>query len=1015
MNNSFFKGLIAKSKELTNISKSFIFANITYSLDGQISTGTYEFFGEYESLDDRRKDIEKIVAKSFTEIHTGKCFSLYKHLTNNKIRYGRIIVDPSVDFNECRFSDSSTTMDINTFTITSPRSDNPSRIIKSEKEAEDIPKQGSAGLLTILNYYSKYCEAIKGKNSIDKQTLYFYLVRPLIDNNRIDGMLYFASKEIVAFEHLSQISYYLTNLLTDRVFERIDKESIKSAMAAIMARNMSHNLGSHFLTNTKNYFSQQIRQLEKAKKNSQYHIDIDPVAKDFRGNVAVLQYLQERMDFIATVISGDKYPYGSLNFKSQLFDILTEDDHGERHGKESQNFLLKYLVYSEKLTRGSNSELTNGFHEVKLIVEYIDEKNKIIKYTGKALNQGSEENAKLTLSKLSLAVPGGLMARHALFSIIENIIRNSAKHSKKDSDLTITIRLSQSDSNLNIKIFDNREDKKAITAIENHFKKLRIVNTHNNTINKESKGLKEILTCILWLKNEDVSDILSKIQEIDQGNDSSDERLKVIESYLEIGEENGNLCYSFSLPLFAPYLLLEPEKHYIIEDNKIKFINNNKILKEYHADIVAASNDYELLGDRNEEVGNSNRKLSDIFPRFIISNVVGDETQMLKLIHPEYFLKKISINDTRFIDKSVTDGDKVVVSYANKKEDDWDILFYDHFHTKSLMEKLQILSDANGRYIESISGENFTSTIATEEFLKDSVARYKTVEAALSNIIIIDERIFADFKQRQKDICQKFTIKIDPPQWWDESADFKSLWKQLYYNHWTSVPKVNQNEVEKIAKSTELADHIKIEEIKKIIFPSEHIQTEYGSLSDDLKAKASRIEQSILEARKIYLFDFNEQYNGFVDLNNSPHNNKEKDKDSSQKDKNNHETFLSIHLGMIEKFKDYYKKKNLDNFRQRYSNNNDNEKEEIIDKELTREALIQCMKLLKEQFKPQFISIHSGRGNYSADLSDGLKDYPFMSLSALEAALYNSKYFLSELFHNTNYYGKGNLNNEQTV
>ena len=39
------------------------------------------------------------------------------------------------------------------------------------------------------------------------------------------------------------------------------------------------------------------------------------------------------------------------------------------------------------------------------------------------------------------------MARHALFTIVENILRNSAKHNKHNGNLVLTIRIAENNSN----------------------------------------------------------------------------------------------------------------------------------------------------------------------------------------------------------------------------------------------------------------------------------------------------------------------------------------------------------------------------------------------------------------------------------------------------------------------------------------------------------------------------------------------------------------------------------------
>lgn len=117
--------------------------------------------------------------------------------------------------------------------------------------------------------------------------------------------------------------------------------------------------------------------------------------------------------------------------------------------------------------------------------------------------------------------------------------------------------------------------------------------------------------------------------------------------------------------------------------------------------------------------------------------------------------------------------------------------------------------------------------------------------------------------------------------------------------------------------------------------------------------------------------------------------------------------FLSIHLGLIEKL---LKSKEL-------------EKEKFCgprgNNPFDTKRIKRLMDLLIETFGIQtkdregrrlHICIHSGRGNFSKELEGPLKEYPFISLAALENAFNNSKYLLSQLFYNTIFIGKGEIN-----
>ena len=273
------------------------------------------------------------------------------------------------------------------------------------------------------NFINNY--RITQKKYQDKGTslpLFLYTFNPCFYIGKyFEGTIAMASRKKLTVEELKVISSLFLSTLADNFAENaaaaaaaaaIRKQATRTAIAAIMSRNMSHNLGSHFITNTKNYFGNQVDLTND-----------DQLKKDYRGIKHTLQYIQERMDFIATIVSSDHFPYGAVNIKSQILDELTPDEFGKRHEKPTTNFLLDFLVFSEDVSKQSN----RGIHtKSKLSIELISPNGK--RFENKEDNENQE--AKNEIAQLSFAVPGGILGRHAIFTIIENIIRNSAKHDK---------------------------------------------------------------------------------------------------------------------------------------------------------------------------------------------------------------------------------------------------------------------------------------------------------------------------------------------------------------------------------------------------------------------------------------------------------------------------------------------------------------------------------------------------------------------------------------------------------
>ena len=209
--------------------------------------------------------------------------------------------------------------------------------------------------------------------------------------------------------------------------QKIRRESEKSAKAAIMSRNMSHNLGSHVMF----YIKQRLESVEKilqtgtlqdlVKSNS-----IEGIKERIKnastqpgeempflvGLGRFINYLQERQDYIATVAT-DYIPYKtSISFKDAIYDELKPDLRARRHyndktvkGKQPANLLLDYIAYSE------------GFYPSKCIkLKFGDEFD------------GTSQDVPNDLRKLNVALPSGNLGRQAFFSIMENVIRNTAKH-----------------------------------------------------------------------------------------------------------------------------------------------------------------------------------------------------------------------------------------------------------------------------------------------------------------------------------------------------------------------------------------------------------------------------------------------------------------------------------------------------------------------------------------------------------------------------------------------------------
>lgn len=741
---------------------------------------------------------------------------------------------------------------------------------------------------------------------------------------------------------------YLFNLGL-QLQENARREAIKSAISAIMSRNMSHNLGSHYMYYTKAYLEQ--------LANS-----VNDIAPDIRGAAKVLGYVQARMDYLATVISNDKYPYGAVNFKSQIYDELTVDDFSHRHFREDKNkrttnFLLTNLILSENFTRPdvrSDEDVSSNSNQLFLHVKLLKEDNHYVDFTGtwhssklkwfKERRRGkptlptmtSEEDIKNQLSSLNIALPGGSMSCHAVFNVIENFIRNSAKYLQndinKEEGLVCTLAIAPNPDNsslMDITIYDNKKNANKIVDISRDLtlydliiRKLEslVIIDDQDKISKDNKGFKEMLFSSIWMRaytfgnDKTYADIVSEINNVSYG-----------ESKIELIER-----YGFSLVRVQE----TPDGGITINKRKVPVRGECNLGLTITLPIFKQCDTINLSGIKSKDVNNILNIMADI---------VEVDKEFFKSVYHHVFTRPLlkdiasgmSIYDKyhKVVADRFPDIDKYALSlekaedHYNSTPKEFQIFFKRHMSTAGNADPCDYKGYA---YADTISGGNFTITLL-DLFKKgyengeyksddDRIFALKIKESALTRITVIDERLFNS------------TEKQDYP--------------------WLSLKNVR-------------------------------VLNYDDSLDESLKEDTRDDERDV---SSIFIG------NSFDDNQDRTH-------------------FLTIHLGLIEKILKNSKFANA-----------------LINRELGDIAgsgtynpldpirVRTFMKLLRMHYsegvqRDIYIAIHSGRGNYSAELEGPLSKYPFISLSALENAFNNSKYQLSQLLYNTVYIGKGFANN----
>jgi len=228
--------------------------------------------------------------------------------------------------------------------------------------------------------------------------------------------------------------FLLLKMLADQISRRdmiqiAMKESLRSAVAAIMARNMSHNIGSHVLF----YLS---------KHDSFY------------------KYLQNRMDFVAEISTTEP----TWTHRMKLIEDIIRPF-------VNQVKMLDNIAKSEELT-AFKIDIRVHLPSFQYLFSVGETKN---------LYQTKKSDGTLILFEektpdLELDLPHGVIGCHAFYSILENFIRDTIRHSTSEIE-----KILQSNQNLEI-----------IIETEHYSEELIKIVIKNNLRNYSSKAYKNI-------------------------------------------------------------------------------------------------------------------------------------------------------------------------------------------------------------------------------------------------------------------------------------------------------------------------------------------------------------------------------------------------------------------------------------------------------------------------------------------------------------------------------------------
>jgi predicted RNA-binding protein len=795
-------------------------------------------------------------------------------------------------------------------------------------------------------------------------------------------------------------------LLIIQLFQEIKQNAIKSAIAAIMSRNMSHNLGSHVFF----YTRQELLKIYDKQKDIKTS-DAKENASMVKGIAWFLHYVQERQDFIANINSGDEFIFGPLNFKQDVIDEITPDGVDYRHNSlpKTNNYLLKNIVLSENITRNEyladkdfydgvdKKDSDNEIKDIDISVNFNDEQ-----WISTWITDGNMQN----FYDIDMAVGGGQQSRHAFLIILENIIRNSAKHggkllANKFNKLKISIEIHEQKINhidtfgnkksvegFQITIYDNIENANSIsqdanlTNLENLQSKLhtiKMLDDETLIIDRNSKGLKEILITILWMKG------LSLEHMENYCND---------DDILSLVNVNDNIGFRFYLPKFLPVVQLQANdiERIFFKNEYTSFGSIYHTSKKELEDALLVINNAKkstTIRDKDYSLDELKEFLTQRIPR-MLCDIPKDKNLWQTLAENNFKIsKKPKISFDRYEHaKTIGDLKDIVLLQKSDNINGVSIIFNNHLsqsisNMESKRDKFNenYFVNKNAPIYETISGANQVFNImqklnipGKENDISDKVKNnlinlyWNIIESYNTKIVIVDERLsFPHFSKKCIDNkvlgFAEGLIKADvfSGMFFDEVAwDMWEIQKKL-----SSIQNNTKSHIDKIKEvilflDTAL-DSLLIDKSKKTYFNlSVNFKNKYriSDTNGNVRFIKNDIKELFYNQQNTFLCNLNSdlklvQSSGIFEF--------------PQKYKVD---FFSIHIGLLDKITD--------------------------ETELTQKI---NNVLAYNNLQPKFVSVHSGRGGLNSE-NDKVTFIPF---SSLQRCLEDSKYMLTDFLYNYKY------------
>lgn len=364
--------------------------------------------------------------------------------------------------------------------------------------------------------------------------------------------------------------------------EIAEEQARKAAYAQVFIRNLSHNIISHVLVHLQKGEEFSFDKLKKhiQKSNTYQSSFLLPWEKEQREITPIEQ--QEQLAIFFRYISNrcfylNEAVYGITNM------VAEKRVYGELFKQLDENrILLNYI---------------SGIDNFKYQIHFIKE-------TEKGYEIFNEKN------DISIMLPGGTIGEQAFYNIIENIIRNTAKHNVigMQDCVHFVVKFSNSKSlkkYYEVEIFDSIAQKESYRLIDrlNRMLAHSAFNIGNNQLRSYGLGQLEMKAAGVFLQQKDIAKI-GEIQQISFGEKYGKKNIKKTEKTREVEEMEGietniHIFYNNLLHAFTTNKVYD-EALQNLRETENRYLGYRFYVRKPEKYILVLEEDY-LLEEKNKK------------------------------------------------------------------------------------------------------------------------------------------------------------------------------------------------------------------------------------------------------------------------------------------------------------------------------------------------------------------------------------------------------------------------------